>query len=83
MKKYIVHPGCIKSRNDKDIHFISFTQLVRLYKVPMEECIDASDKNRLMGLDQEKFIHLHPGWQYKNPENKNRLALLGFRKRGC
>jgi hypothetical protein len=49
----------------------------------MEECIDASDKNRLMGLDQEKFIHLHPGWQYKNPENKNRLALLGFRKRGC
>ena len=38
MKKYVVCPGNIVSRNDGDTHYIGPYQLMRLYGVDPNEC---------------------------------------------
>jgi hypothetical protein len=40
--KDFVHPGSIRSKNDGDTHFISFNDLVRLYKLDPANCINAN-----------------------------------------
>jgi hypothetical protein len=42
-KTCAIFPGIVTSRNDGDIHFIGYRQLVELYKLDPEECFDASD----------------------------------------
>ena len=41
MIKYIVHPGYVRSKNDRDKHFISYDRLIELYGVNPKECVDA------------------------------------------
>lgn len=59
MKKYIVYPGYVRSPHDKDTHFVSFQELCHLYGVRAEECVRYTDKSSVLGLDLDKFIHLH------------------------
>ncbi len=58
--KYIIHPGTIVSRLDGDIHYIGFSQLVKLYNVNPDECISAERLENLFGLDLDGCIHLFP-----------------------
>lgn len=62
MIKYAVHPGKIQSIRDGDWHFIGAGQLIRLYRVPRQECliIDPRIKETHYGIDLDKLIHLHP-----------------------
>lgn len=59
MKKYIVYPTRVTSKNDRQRHFISFNQLCRLYKVDPKECVDATRRQDILGLRIDEFIPLH------------------------
>ena len=59
--KYAVHPGWILS-GDGDKHYIRYTQLMKLYKVPFDKCIcwDDNDNNTYLGRSYNDYIHLYP-----------------------
>lgn len=60
-KKYVVHPGWVKSQTDGDVHWVSFLALCRLYKVDPQNCIDASSEYSTTGRDLKAFEnHLYP-----------------------
>ena len=54
--KYVVYPGTVASKNDGRSHFISYEQLIALYKVDKRECIRenarAKDAGCFVGLLQ-------------------------------
>lgn len=62
--KFIVHPGYIVSTTDGDRHYISFTQLCRLYQVNPRDCVDASNTYAMLGRGDDGnakfFEHLYP-----------------------
>lgn len=60
MKKYLLFPGFVPSKNDGDRHFIGFRALCRLYGVPLSQCLNARDAYSLQGWDTSKLIELHP-----------------------
>lgn len=41
MKKYLVIPGNVISKNDGDEHYISANELIRLYGVQRDDCVIA------------------------------------------
>lgn len=43
--KFLIKPGPVMSIHDGDIHNISFTDLVRLYNLHPQQCIDISKRN--------------------------------------
>lgn len=59
MKKYIVEPGPITSKNDGDIHHISAGRLMELYGVKPSECVIYRDRSDLLGL-RGTFLILTP-----------------------
>lgn len=62
--KYVVHPGWVRSINDRERHFITFSTLCRLYGVLPQYCIDASDEHSIRGINLNDFqIHLYPDEQ--------------------
>ncbi len=58
MKKYIIHEGYVKSKNDGCIHHITEQQLISLYNVPISECL--SSKHTIGVKDLDSYIHLYP-----------------------
>lgn len=66
MKKYMLHPGYVPSKHDKDRHWVGSGQLAKLYGVDPCDCVtfreyyDPKDPN---------FVHLHPDYNgnYKMP----------------
>ena len=61
-KQYLVYPGFVISKTDKDKHYISFMELCRLYRVHHSLCINFDnltlvDKRRVQKL---KLIELRP-----------------------
>jgi hypothetical protein len=67
MKRYVVYPGEIRSKNDGQIHYIGFTQLVELYCVPPGECIDGSIEREVAGRDISSLIKIHPRYDGDYP----------------
>lgn len=62
-KKYVLHPGHVRSRNDWDSHFIDAIELAELYKVPLIECmvIDEHDSATYRGYPKRIDLpHLYP-----------------------
>lgn len=59
MIKYMIHPGEVQSKNDGDIHFISYERLIELYGVPRQECLNADRPEHHRGL-RVNLIHLYP-----------------------
>jgi hypothetical protein len=59
-KKYLVIPGPMSSQYDNDIHYISFSQLCRLYGVNPAECVDGSRESQMLGRDTSNLIVLRP-----------------------
>lgn len=78
MKKYLVIPGYVVSKNDGDRHFINSDQLMRLYGVKQEECVFYSSLEAARGKSgNEKLIILVP-----RPDGKYNLPKLdGLRTR--
>lgn len=60
LKRYMVHPGYVRSLRDGDVHYVGFSQLVGLYRVEPSECVDASRPQNQRGFNEEEFIHLYP-----------------------
>ena len=75
-KKYLIMPGKMMSKNDKDVHFITAEQLIRLYNVDRRECdivkLDEKGLPILQGLDINKYIILGPRYDgnYQIPKIK-------------
>ena len=61
MKKYILHPGVVKSKFDGDEHYISALKLAELYGVDFNDCYaDVPNTGNLLGVDQTNLIDLFP-----------------------
>jgi len=56
MVRYILHPGKVISRTDGDWHFIGFGELVRLYRLDQQKCIDGTTLINTRSDD----VHLYP-----------------------
>jgi hypothetical protein len=65
INRYALHPGKIQSSSDGDTHFISASQLARLYRVRMSECVIWKE-----GMHTHDYIHLFPrtNGNYQLPE---------------
>lgn len=66
MKRYVLHPGWVMSKNDGDRHYITALKLVELYRVHPADC-------RVYGTempDKEGEVHLWPRYDgnYTLPE---------------
>ena len=61
-KRYVLHPGYVGSRQDRDRHYISGTELARLYGVPFWECVVDDGRGRALGLPAD-VVHLYPSQQ--------------------
>lgn len=65
-KKYVLHPGYVRSAIDGDIHHISDVKLIQLYRVNPRECIQDSiykEGEWMRGYtieELQKLIHLYP-----------------------
>lgn len=69
--KYAVHPGWIKSANNRDLHFVTAGQLFDLYGVNPEECTVISNGKVGCGLTLRELTHLFPRYDgdYRIPES--------------
>lgn len=79
--RFAVYPGTVTSKTDGDVHFISFMQLCRLYRVHPSLCVDMS-KNREVSKfagrvpELMQLIPLRPSYHgdYSLPEGARELA---------
>ncbi len=73
MLKYILFPGNITSKNDNQIHYISASMLIKLYKVNPKECIEFS--RTINEKEYQNLIELHPRYDgnYKVINNKQNM----------
>ena len=58
MKRFLVCPGYVHSRNDGDRHWISADRLIDLYGVDPRECVIAN--RGLTWADEKSLIRLTP-----------------------
>lgn len=67
--KYVLHPGTVVSKNDRQRHNISAEVLARLYGVRMSECLVCPSHNvntreasvaRFLLENRKDLIHLYP-----------------------
>lgn len=64
-KRYVVHPGWIRSRYDGDLHFIGYWQLVQLHRVDPTECIHQDQTLGMKKKDLREMTHLYPQHDYR------------------
>jgi hypothetical protein len=73
-KKYVIHPGLVKSKSDGDVHFISSARLCELYGVRWEECIKGRPgwERGYTPEFRSTLIHLAPDstGEYKRPDKE-------------
>lgn len=73
-KRYVLHPGPVWSRTDREIHLIGAGNLAQLYGVPLGECYIASVEHGHGIPDDPALMHLYPqdDGRYALPEEKER-----------
>jgi hypothetical protein len=59
-KRFVIHPGSVRSRHDGDVHFVGFLELARLYGVNPADCLDASTVPHWAW--PKGAVHLFPGY---------------------
>lgn len=59
MKRAMVHPNKVKSKNDGDIHYITGAQLIRLYRLNPATTI-VFTPGCMNGRDWDDFDHYYP-----------------------
>ncbi len=52
VRRYLVLPGYVRSKQDEDWHYVSGSELIRLYRVNPAHCVIA-----LADADEENFRH--------------------------
>jgi hypothetical protein len=57
---YIIHPGIMESKSDGDLHYISTSQLIKLYKLKYGTFRISRDER--FEYYQENDIHLYPNY---------------------
>lgn len=58
-RRYVLHPGFVRSRNDGERHWISFDRLAELYHLPLHDCSAyVSPAEEASGVIE--VIHLFP-----------------------
>ncbi len=75
MKKYLLCPATVTSKTDGDEHYISASDIARLYGVPMSECLvrPSPGSERTLGWNEKHgLVELWPRYDgnYKLPPNK-------------
>lgn len=60
MTKYILYPGFVVSKHDRERHYVGAQQLARLFGVDMRECITAEPSARFSSEFLDKLIPLRP-----------------------
>jgi hypothetical protein len=66
VRRYLVLPGYVRSRQDEDWHYVSGSELIRLYRVNPANCVlatadEADFRHRLMvAANEGKYIVLEP-----------------------
>lgn len=70
MKKYVLHPGYIRSKNENEPVFISAFILARLYGVDIHQCIISSNLEK---ENADDLIHLYPNHEgeYRLPKSES------------
>jgi len=58
MKRYILHPGFVRSRTDGGIHYIGAVELAQLYGLALRDCVVKIDWRNGEGRFGE--VHLYP-----------------------
>ena len=58
--RILLRPGYVESRHDYDIHYISASQLMRLYNVLPTDIILSEDKNNLRSMPFDRLVK--EGW---------------------
>lgn len=72
MKKYLICPGMVQSKADRDTHYITANQLIHLYKVNPSECV-VMPKNKELYRPDAELIRLRPDYsgQYIVPQTEH------------
>lgn len=60
MIKYAIHPGWVVSKNDGDNHYINYSQLIRLYGLNPNECINWEFDS--IGRNPRNYKHFYPNY---------------------
>jgi hypothetical protein len=60
MKKYIIYPGYVESKNDSEMHYIDANKLISLYNIKKSECIIINKESDKIGIVESNFIQLFP-----------------------
>jgi hypothetical protein len=70
--RYVVIPGQISSKNDGQFHFISSSQLMKLYGVDPRECVVKNKDYGDLGYNFSGLIELRPRYDgdYQIPSRK-------------
>ncbi len=69
MKKYLLCPGHIISRNDGEVHYVAEEQLIRLYGVNSDECVSKKDAKKYKELTLLKLFP-RPSGIYRVPKER-------------
>lgn len=78
MKRYMLHPGWICSKNDGDWHFIGVGQLVQAYRINIKECLvcaSCQGREALPCTNEGNLINLFP--RYDGDYESHRSLLEG------
>jgi len=76
MKKYIIYPGYIESKNDKESHYIDAQKLMYLYNVKESECIIYNSEKDLYGITESNLSQLIQLFPLRNGNYKDCLKKL-------
>ncbi len=60
--KYFIHPGYVRSKTDRQKHYISGDRLIDLYGVDPKKCLICTDENMLgRWINRtDNHVHLYP-----------------------
>lgn len=70
MKRAMVHPGKVKSKNDGDIHRISGTDLIKLYHLNPATTVVYTE-GCMLGRRYDEFDHYYPRYDGKYEEHRH------------
>jgi len=81
--KYLIWPGHVRSKFDKQLHYISARQIAELYRVNPRECVFVSEHTQVdkltglpYGLKKGELIELYPDrsgrYQLPKPQQEDK-----------
>lgn len=79
-KRYIIHPGYVRSENDGQRHYISAAQLIQLYGLNQtkDKIIIRNQANKYFELYRyDRDIHLYPQYHHEDyTRMRNEIEII-------